>query len=370
MDKIKHSTIHFLYKNILKNILFKFDPEGVHDFFVLTGEKLGKHKFTRKLTNSFFNYKNPTLEQDLCGLHFTNPIGLAAGFDKNGRLTQILPEVGFGFIEVGSVTAESCDGNSKPRLWRLPKSKSIVVNYGLMNDGCNAIVNRLENLNQKFPIGVSIAKTNCPATADDQAGIADYVKGAKTMEPVADYLTINISCPNAYGGQPFNDAKRLDILLAEVDKVSNNKPTFIKMNPDLSTDELDQIIEVVKKHKINGFICSNLTKVRNSTKIKEKKVPQSGGLSGKLVEELSNQQIAYLYQKTNGKYLIIGCGGVFKAEDAYKKILLGASLVQMITGMLFEGPQVIGQINYNLAKLLKADGYKSISEAVGRGSRR
>lgn len=367
MQKAKYKTINFLYTHILKEILFKFDPEKIHDRFVEIGKMLGKYELTKGLTRGLFLYKNPILEQDICGLHFNNPIGLAAGFDKNGHLTQILPEVGFGFMEVGSVTAQMSPGNPRPRLWRLKQSKSIVVNYGLMNDGAEVIQKRLSGLPHKMPIGISIAKTNCQANANDAKGIEDYVLGTKTIAQEADYLTINISCPNAFGGQPFNDAKRLELLLGEIDKVSNDKPVFIKMNPDLSDLEVDQIIGVVKRHKINGFVCSNLTKPRNNPAIKEKTTPEVGGISGKVLEDSANHQIAHIYKQTKGEYIIVGCGGVFSAQDAYLKIKMGASLIQLITGMLFEGPQLIGQINLGLVELLKKDGYTSISQAIGKG---
>ncbi|MFH0926668.1 MAG: quinone-dependent dihydroorotate dehydrogenase, partial [bacterium] len=166
-------------------------------------------------------------------------------------------------------------------------------------------------------------------------------------------------CPNAFGGQPFSDPKKLDQLLTYIDQIYTKKPIFIKMPPDLTEKQVDGILEVVKKHKIAGFICSNLTK-------KDK----NGGLSGKSVEELANKQIKYIYQKTRSKYIIIGTGGIFSAEDAYRKIKLGASLVQLITGMIYEGPQLIGEINKGLVKLLKKDGYTNISQAVGSINRR
>lgn len=336
-----------------------FDPEMVHDRMTLAGRILGSNFLTREITSLLFNYSNPALEQNILGIKFKNPIGLAAGFDKDALLTGILPSVGFGFAEVGSITGEACPGNPKPRLWRLKDSKSLIVYYGLKNKGCEEIASRLKNKKFAIPIGTSIAKTNCADTVETEKGIADYVKAFKAFTGTGAYFTINISCPNAFGGLPFTDAKKLDLLLTQTDKIQTNKPIFLKMSPNLTDGELDNILAVAGKHKVHGFICSNLTK--------DPKIAEKGGLSGKLVEDLANKLISKVYKKTKGKYIIIGCGGVFSAEDAYKKIKLGASLIQLITGMIFEGPQLIGDINKGLVKLLKQDGYKNISEAIGRG---
>lgn len=353
--------IRFFYKNFLKPFFFLLDPETVHDNITLVGRILGSNSLTRDLTAFLFSYSNPALEQNILGIEFKNPIGLSAGFDKDALLTDILPSVGFGFAEVGSITGEPCKGNPKPRLWRLKNSKSLIVYYGLKNEGSEKISQRLKDKKFAIPIGTSIAKTNSPDTVDTDKGIADYVKAFKEFTNIGAYFTINISCPNAYGGLPFTDAKRLDLLFTRIDRIPTKKPIFLKMSPDLSEEELDEILGVVKKHKVSGFISTNLTK--------NLEVAEKGGLSGKLVEDLSNKQIKMIYEKTKGKYVIVGCGGVFSAEDAYKKIKLGASLVQLITGMIFEGPQLISEINRGLVKLLKKDGYKNISEAIGRGER-
>ncbi|MEK6846050.1 MAG: dihydroorotate dehydrogenase (quinone), partial [Nanoarchaeota archaeon] len=262
---------------------------------------------------------------------------------------------------------EPCAGNPKPRLWRLPKHKSIVVYYGLKNPGCTAIAKKLAGKKFAFPLGISVAKTNCPETVDIDAGIRDYVKAFQTLEPYADYLTINISCPNAYGGQPFTDEKKLEQLLGETDKIKTKKSVFLKISPDLSKEQINQLLKVTQKHNVQGWIISNLTKEREKSGISPEEFSKvgPGGLSGKLVEKRANEMISYVYQKTGGKLTIIGVGGIFTAEDAYEKIRRGASLLQMITGMIFEGPQVVGKINHGLVKLLEQDGYQNIAEAVG-----
>lgn len=340
------------------------DPENVHDFFTTSGRFLGSNSFTKAITKTFFSYSNPALEQTILGVKFSNPIGLAAGFDKNALLTSILPSVGFGFMEVGTITGERCEGNPKPRLWRLKKSKSLVIYYGLKNDGSDAISNRLKNRKLEIPLITSIGKTNIENTVETEKGIRDYLKAYKQLINIGQFSDINISCPNAFGGQPFSDPEKLDQLLTEIEKVATKKPLLLKMPPDLNDKQLDSILEVAKKHKVTGFICTNLTKIRTS-KIIDDFVPEKGSFSGKVVENLSNDLIGRIYKKTKGEYIIIGCGGVFSAEDAYKKIKLGASLVQLITGMIFEGPQVIGEINLGLVKLLQKDGYKNISQAIG-----
>ena len=355
----------FLYKAIFQKIFFQVDPEVVHDRILKVGRVLGGNAPTRKLTSFLFSYSNKRLEQTILGVRYSNPIGLAAGFDKEAELTNILPAVGFGHAEVGSITGEPCKGNPKPRLWRLKKSKGLVVYYGLKNEGCEKISRRLKSKKFSIPIGTSIAKTNNKETVGLERGIADYVKAYKKFTTVGSYFTINISCPNTFGGEPFTDARRLDKLLHEIDKIPTKKPVFLKISPDLSKYEVDKILRVVDNHKINGFVCSNLTKIRKNKKIIEKSVPRQGGMSGKVVEDLSNELVSYIYRETKGKYTIVGCGGVFSAEDAYKKIKLGASLIQLITGVIFEGPQLISDINQGLVRLLKKDRFNNISQAVG-----
>ncbi len=350
-----------VYRKALKPILFLFDAEQVHDWFTAVGVFLGKYKFTRAITRRLFSYKNPRLEQMVAGIKFVNPIGLSAGFDKDAKMTDIMLEVGFGFTEVGSITGEPCEGNSKPRLWRLPQLKALVVHYGLKNDGCEKISVRLANKKFKIPVGINIAKTNNVACADTETGIADYAKAFNAFKDIGDYFTVNISCPNAYGGEPFTDPVRLDLLLTQLDAIPTKKPVFLKLSPDLTPQKLDPLLEVSSRHRVHGFICTNLTKEKKE----ENDIRLKGGLSGKMVQKLSDDQIAYIYKKAQGKYIIIGCGGVFSAEDAFRKIQLGATLVELITGMIFEGPQLIGEINRGLVALLDKNGYKNISEAVG-----
>lgn len=361
----KNRFLASFYRWLLKPLFFSLDPEFVHDSMVSFGEVLGKFRLTKMITRGLFYYSHPSLKQTILKITFENPIGLAAGFDKDARLTRILPNVGFGFEEIGSITAKPYIGNPKPRLARLKKSRSLLVNYGLKSEGAKAIASKLKNCKFNFPVGTSIAKTNSRQTVPVSRGIKDYVEGFSFFNEIGDYFTINISCPNTFGGQPFHSPENLDKLLKEIDKVQTTKPVFIKFSPDLSKLQVDGILSVVKKHRVHGFIMGNLTKKRNNKKIIDDNVLSIGGLSGKVVQNLSDTLISYLYQQTKGEYIIIGCGGVFSAEDAYKKIRLGASLIQLITGMVYQGPQTISEINRGLVILLKKDGYKNISDAVG-----
>lgn len=356
LRKLRSQFIRFTYTKLIKPILFLQDPEAIHDRFILAGRVLNSNPFTRSLVSVAFKYSDPILQQIVAGITFKNPVGLAAGFDKDAQIPRLMYNVGFGFAEVGSITAKPYEGNPRPRLKRLIESKSIWVNYGLKNQGADIIHNHLSNKYFPLPIGINIAKTNSLETTTPKLAILDYLYTIKLFQDKGDYIAINISCPNAFGGCQFHDPLLLNQLLFQVDKLKIQKPVFLKLSPDLSKSNLDKIIEVTDKHHIAGFICTNLNKDHD--------LP-TGGMSGKLVEEKSNRLIKYLYKKTQGKYVIIGLGGIFSAEDAYKKIRLGASLVQLITGMIFQGPSIIGEINCDLARLLRRDGFKNISESVG-----
>ncbi len=357
--------LRMAYTHGFKPIAFQFDPETVHDRMLSIGVWLGKRRVGRALTRQLFFFEHPALRQTLAGIEFSNPIGLAAGFDKNAELLQILPAVGFGFVEVGSITGEPCAGNPRPRLWRVPKARSLLVYYGLKNDGAQAIAARLRGQVFHMPVGISVAKTNNQACADRATGIADYVKAHAQTADIGAYTTVNISCPNAFGGQPFTDPESLDLLLTALEQVETTKPVFVKLSPDLSEAQVDALLGVMDRHHVQGVICSNLTKDHGGPQVAGLDLPAQGGFSGKVQEPASDAQLAYVYKKTQGKYILVGCGGVFSAADAYKKIRLGASLVQLITGMIFEGPSVIGEINQGLVALMRRDGYSSIQEVVG-----
>jgi len=356
--EVRNKVNHWLYVNIVKRIAFNFDAELMHRFFIKFGRILGKYRLTKQIIRDMYYYENPILRQNVMGITFNNPVGLSAGFDKNAEIISICEDVGFGFSEVGSVTGLSCGGNTGKRLERIAGKKSLWINLGLNNRGVDSISNSLSGEKYKIPFGISIAKTNCRETANDSVGLKDYIYSLKKFNELnmGNFYVLNISCPNAYGGQPFSRAEAYESLLKETDRLKIKKPVFVKLSPDLSIKEVDTIIHISGKHKITGFIISNLTKKSKSAK---------GGFSGKVVEEKSNKMLKYVYKKTRGKYFLIGVGGIFSAEDAYKKIKLGANLVELITGMIYEGPNLIGEINLGIADMLEREGFRNISEAVG-----
>lgn len=366
--------IAYLYKKVLKPIYFKRDPEDVHDRMLSAGEFLGKYSLTRKLTSLLFEYKDQSLVQEIQGVRFVNPVGLSAGFDKDARLLNILPKVGFGFEEAGTITYHSYAGNPKPRLTRLPKSQGLVVYYGLKNEGVKKILDRVAGYKHmdEMALGLSFARTNSSKTVNDIEGIQDIVNCFKAIvdSNLGDYYTLNISCPNTFGGEPFTTPNKLNELLTHITEVPYSKPLFIKMPVDLEWSEFDKLLQVIVKFNLAGVVISNLTKKKDGELIKDdidKDI--KGGISGLPTRELSLKLIRNTHKKYGDKLTIIGVGGIFSAKDAYDKILAGASLLQLITGMIYQGPQLIGEINRGLAELLKDDGYKNISEAVGKDSR-
>ena len=355
MKRLKNYFFGVAYKHFIKKICFLFDAELIHNIFIRIGNLLGSSFIGKGLTRFMFNYTDKVLEQEIFGLNFKNPVGLAAGFDKNAEMVSIMEDVGFGFVEVGSITAKKCDGNSGKRLERKISEKSIWVNVGLRNKGAEFIKKNI--FRGKIPLGISVAKTNCKETANQKKGIDDYYKSFEILKDKGDFFVINISCPNAYGGQPFHDAKSYEALMKKISLLKIKKPIFVKISPDLDKKKIDSIIRLSRKYNIKGFVISNLTK---------KGIKDSGGFSGKLVEKKSNDVLSYVYKKAGKEFVLIGVGGIFSAEDAYKKIKLGAHLVELVSGMIYEGPQLIGEINKGIAEKLKAEGYKNIAEARGK----
>lgn len=366
---IKYKTEHILYTKIAKPLFFLFDPELMHKIFIKVGSILGSNVITKSLTAIALNYQNPILEQNLLGLKFRNPVGLAAGFDKNGEMVSIMDDVGFGFVEAGSITANPCPGNSGKRLERLIDRKALWVHFGLNNKGAVANYNKIKDKKFKIPLGISAARTNSKETTDESIGIKDYLFTLKTFKDKADFFVLNISCPNVHGGCDFATSSSFEKLVSSVKKLNLKQPIFVKLSPDLTDKNIDSIINISEKNGISGFICTNLSKKHDFSK---------GGLSGKAVEKRANEVLSYVYRacnkitknpKAKKKFIIIGVGGIFSAEDAYRKIKLGANLVQLITGMIYEGPQLIGHINHDLSLLLKKDGFNNIGDAVGKDNK-
>lgn len=354
-----------VYQAVAKPLFFALDPERVHDRIGSLGYLLGKTVVGRAVTRFFFHYQHPMLTQEVAGISFRNPIGLAAGFDKDAYLVDILPEVGFGFMEVGSITARPYAGNKGRRLWRLPKSRSLVVNYGLKNVGSEAIAQRLAGRQFQFPIGTSLAPTNDEQTMEYKEAIKDYALSYQRFATIGQYTTLNLSCPNTCNDQPFTDPDRLGELLSTIGTIPTAKPIFLKLSPDLEVKRLDALLKVAADHAVTGVICTNLIKDRRHLQAARDPLPEKGGIGGKLTQERSDAMVKHIAETWGKRFVIIGCGGVFTAEDAYRKIRLGASLIQLVTGMIYEGPQAIGAINLGLVALLKRDGFSSLADAIG-----
>ena len=338
-----------MYKKILKPILFTLNPETVHRFFVLLGIFLGSNLITRNLVKIIYGYHGNKISKTVDGLIYKTPIVLSAGFDYNANLTQILPSLGFGGVEVGSVTARPCFGNSKPTLTRLPNSNAIIVNKGLKNDGVDIIIKRLKNKRRfkNFVVGVSIAKTNDKQSSNTLEAIQDYCYSFRRLneEHIGDYYTINISCPNAFGGETFTKPDLLEQLLFEIKKIPCTKPIYIKMPINIFWEEIKDLLDIIIKYKIHGVIFGNLNK--NYLDIpheSERPSEYRGGISGKPCFHPSNILIEKTKKEYGDKLTIIGCGGIFTPIDALYKFELGSDLIHLITGMIYEGPSLIKNI--------------------------
>lgn len=363
------SFASFMYKNAAKPVFFLFDPEFVHESITSLGEFVGKTP-AKNIANAVYGKKSEVIKQKLLGITFESPLGLAAGFDYEAKLTQILPALGFGFQTVGTITNNAYEGNPGPRLGRLPKSKSLMVYKGFKNRGAAWTAEKLAKQTFKIPVGISIGKTNDRTTNTQKSATVDILQAFAKFEDLNiknAYYELNISCPNLAGNVTFYPPKNLDELLSSVDLLRIKKPLFIKMPIDQTDEQTRKMLDIIMKHKIAGVIFGNLQKDRTNPALDQTEVKKfkNGNFSGLPTQKRSDELISLAYKKCKDKLLIIGCGGVFSAQDAYRKIKLGANLVQLITGLIYEGPMLVAKINQELPKLLAKDGYKNISEAVG-----
>lgn len=341
-----------MYKLIIRPILFLFDPEKVHyftfsliKFFSLIGFGI--------IFRNLFQIKNSKLEREVFGIKFPNPVGLAAGFDKNGKYIEELSLFGFSFIEVGTVTPKSQIGNPKKRLFRLKKDEAIINRLGINNDGVDVIVQRLKNNNSKVIIGGNIGKNS--ATKNENAE-QDYIENFKKLHPYVDYFALNVSCPNVSNFTKLQDVEFLRKLVPELNKINasqkKRKPILIKISPDLNRSQLDQTIELIKKEKLDGIIATNTTTKRNQLKTDSNEIEKigNGGLSGFPLKDQSNEVIKYISEKTQKSIPIIGVGGIMSPKDALDKIKAGADLIQLYTGFIYSGPGIVKRINQHLSK--------------------
>lgn len=359
-----------LYRGILRPLLFLTDSEKIHDRLTSLGESLGANHLLKIIIQKACLVQNSSLNQNLHGINFKNPIGLSAGFDYEARLTQILPVIGFGFGTIGTITNNPYAGNPLPRLGRLIKSRSLMVNKGFKNEGINKILEKLSSSRFDIPIGLSIGQTNMREPMTQNESIQDIVSTFRRAEVASvpfSYYELNISCPNLYTSVDFSEPENLSPLLEAATNLKLRKPLFIKMPIDKTDEKIKALLDIIACPTVQGVIFSNLLKNRSDPALDPKEVKRYpvGNFSGKPTEKRSNELIRLAYKYSGTKLTIIGCGGVFSAEDAYNKIKLGASLVELITGLVYMGPQLAAQINLELIKLLKADGLTNISQAIG-----
>lgn len=373
--QIVRSITEWGYRHIAKPMMFRRKPDAVHHGLIRTAKLVQKIPGVRTLPG-VWSYQHEMLRTEVAGIAYRNPVGLSAGFDKTIETVPLMKRVGFGWMTGGSVTLGAYEGNERPWFHRLPKSKSLVVNAGLPSEGTAVVARRLlgyrRHLFAGFPLNVSVAKTNSRESVGDAAGVQDYCQSLKEFStvPQVAMLEINISCPNTFGGEPFTTPERLEKLLKSVDDLALAKPVYIKMPINLSLTAFDALLRVIVRHHVTGVTIGNLMKDRKKVALQDE-LPDSvkGNLSGKPTRELTTELVRRTYRAYGTKLSIIGVGGIMSAEDAYEKIKAGASLVALITGLIYEGPQLVGDINYGLVKLLKRDGFASVSEAVGADER-
>jgi dihydroorotate dehydrogenase len=350
MESVNEVTYkkHIMYKSIIRPILFKYDPEKVHYFTFSLIKIISKIPGISFIIRSLYQVNDDRLQRELFGIKFRNPVGLAAGFDKNAVLFNELSDFGFGFIEIGTVTPKGQQGNPKKRLFRLKDDHGIINRMGFNNAGVEAVINNLKKNKGKVIIGGNLGKnTGIPTEQYTQ----DYCDVFKALHPYVDYFVLNVSCPNVGSHAKLQDKDYLFELIESVqalnEKETIQKPILLKIAPDLNEQQLDEIVELVEATKIDGVIASNTSTNREGLKASEDQLSSigNGGLSGKPIADRSTKTIKYLADKSNKSFPIIGVGGIHSAKDALQKIDAGADLVQIYTGFIYEGPSLIKTIN-------------------------
>ncbi len=337
-----------MYKTIIRPLLFNFDPEQIHHAVV------GGLKFAfripgmNRIVEKWYRVNDPLLERELFGLRFSNPVGIAAGFDKNASVYNELSAFGFGHIEIGTVTPKPQAGNKKPRLFRLPADKGLINRMGFNNNGAKMAQNKLRHKTTKAIIGGNLGKNTLTPNSE---AIADYVFNFETLFDVVDYFVVNVSCPNISDLHELQDQDALVGILDAIQKINkvktHPKPVLLKVSPDLNNKQLDEVIEIVKQTGIDGVVATNTTITRHTIRREKQKAEQAGngGLSGLPIRDRSTEVIRYLAEKSGKAFPIIGVGGIFTPEDALEKLDAGADLVQVYTGFIYEGPGIARKIN-------------------------
>ncbi|MEW4925217.1 quinone-dependent dihydroorotate dehydrogenase [Algibacter sp. 2305UL17-15] len=342
-----------MYKLLLRPLFFSFDPEKIHHFTFSLIKMTSKIPGLPAVFRSLYSVEDKRLEREVFGLKFKNPVGLAAGFDKNAVLYNELANFGFGFIEIGTVTPKGQVGNPKKRLFRLKEDKGIINRMGFNNEGLEAAILQLKKNKGKLIIGGNIGK-NTDTKPEDYT--KDYLECFNALHPYVDYFVLNVSCPNVGSHAKLNDKDYLEELIGAVRKANSTfetqKPIVLKIAPDLNDGQLDEIIELVKTTNLDGVIASNTSTDRSGLKASKVQLENigNGGLSGQPIKEKSTRVIKYLSDKGNKSFPIIGVGGIHSAEDALEKLNAGADLVQIYTGFIYEGPSLIKRINKLILK--------------------
>ncbi|NND71427.1 MAG: quinone-dependent dihydroorotate dehydrogenase [Rhodothermales bacterium] len=363
---------------IVKPILFRMGPEAAHS--LVTGGVRATQSFVPPIIHPVYSYDRPELKQFLWRVFFASPVGLAAGFDKNATMARALSSLGFGFLEVGSVTAKPSKGNPRPRLFRLESDKALINRMGLNNHGAERIARRIKRIKHKgyAPLGINIAKTH-DGDIVGEAAIDDFRESFRILSPLADYVTLNISCPNTKEGTTFEEPAALTELLDAIfelrREMNSEVPVLVKLAPPLSDkvvfDSLiEEIVSVCIEKGVHGFVASNTAPDRKNLKTSSARLQKigSGGLSGRPLFKRSTMLVNYIYSRVDRKVPIIGVGGIDSAEAAFEKILAGASLVQVYTGLVYKGPRLVKSIKSGMYQLLKKHGFASIKDAVGSGT--
>ncbi|WP_017259130.1 quinone-dependent dihydroorotate dehydrogenase [Pedobacter arcticus] len=334
-----------MYK-LVKPLFFQFDPEQIH-YTVTDSLKIAQKVWgLPRLLKSLFVFEDKKLERNVFGLNFKNPVGLAAGFDKNGEFIEELANFGFGFIEVGTVTPLPQPGNDKPRMFRLPADEALINRMGFNNKGVEVLARKLQSVKRDgLIIGGNIGKNKNTPNED---AVSDYIKCFDALFDVVDYFVVNVSSPNTPGLRALQEKEPLKHILNTLQQRNKkndiSRPILLKIAPDLTDDQLDDIVEIVQETKIAGVIASNTTISRDNLQSSEKLKGEAGGLSGKPLTKRSTEVIRYLSEKSNKSFPIIGVGGIHSGKDAKEKLEAGASLVQIYTGFIYEGPGLVKQI--------------------------
>ncbi|RRT87483.1 quinone-dependent dihydroorotate dehydrogenase [Empedobacter falsenii] len=335
-----------MYKQF-KNILFQLQPEEAHHFVTRNLKNYAAFPGVGKLLDKFYQYNQPSLEREVFGIKFKNPIGLAAGFDKNAEYIEELNHFGFGFIEIGTVTPKPQPGNDAPRMFRLMEDEAIINRMGFNNKGVDFVVSKIRELKNRenYIIGGNIGKNKLTPNED---AVDDYIKCFNALFDYVDYFVVNVSSPNTPGLRDLQEKEPLLYILNYLQQYNNQnekpKPILLKIAPDLTDSQLDDIIDIVLESKIAGVIATNTTISREGLKSNPEIVKETGGVSGKPLKNRSTEVIRYLSEKSNKAFPIIGVGGIHTAEDAKEKLEAGASLLQVYTGFIYEGPAVVKNI--------------------------